>query len=88
MFLALYILITAQLAWAAPATSGSNEPVVSPTSYPTSTGTGAAPSYPTNTPPGPSGIVAAGWYAGWHSSNFTLQDVSWSNYSTLIYAFA
>ncbi|KAI9458899.1 chitinase [Lactarius psammicola] len=32
--------------------------------------------------------VAATWYAGWHSTDFTLQDVSWSKYSDVIYAFA
>ncbi|KAF8271823.1 chitinase [Lactarius quietus] len=37
---------------------------------------------------GPSSIVAASWYAAWHSSDFTLQDVSWSKYSSVIYAFA
>ncbi|KAH9027953.1 chitinase [Lactarius pseudohatsudake] len=36
----------------------------------------------------PSNFVAASWYAGWHSSDFTLQDVSWSKYSSVIYAFA
>ncbi|KAI9458900.1 glycoside hydrolase [Lactarius psammicola] len=36
---------------------------------------------------GHSKAVAATWYAGWHSSNFTLQDVSWSKYSNIIYAF-
>lgn len=32
--------------------------------------------------------VAATWYAGYHSSDFTLQDLSWSKYSVVIYAFA
>ncbi len=32
--------------------------------------------------------VAASWYAGWHSDDYTLQDVSWSKYSHVIYAFA
>ncbi|KAH9958054.1 chitinase [Russula dissimulans] len=32
--------------------------------------------------------VAATWYVSWHSSDFTLQDVSWSKYTWVIYAFA
>lgn len=32
--------------------------------------------------------VAATWYAGWHSSNFTLQDLSWYKYSMVLWAFA
>ena len=36
----------------------------------------------------PSKAVAATWYASWHSSDFTLQDLSWSKYSIVIYAFA
>jgi chitinase len=32
--------------------------------------------------------VAASWYAGWHSGDYTLQDVSWSKYTHVIYAFA
>jgi chitinase len=92
MFLALYIFITAQLAWAAlpvPPISGRNSGVASPIGYPIPTGTGTASSYPPNTPPGwPRSIVATSWYAGWHSDNFTLQDVSWSKYTSLIYAFA
>jgi len=39
---------------------------------------------PRNTP---SNVVASTWYAGWHSSNFTLQDVSWRKYTNIIYAF-
>ncbi|KAH9174721.1 glycoside hydrolase [Lactarius sanguifluus] len=37
---------------------------------------------------GDSNAVAATWYASWHSSDFTLQDVSWPKYSNVIYAFA
>jgi GH18 family chitinase len=37
---------------------------------------------------GPAETVAATWYTGYHSSDFTLQDLSWSKYSTVIYAFA
>ncbi|KZT10932.1 glycoside hydrolase family 18 protein [Laetiporus sulphureus 93-53] len=33
-------------------------------------------------------MVAASWYAGWHSENFTLDDVSWEKYTHLIYSFA
>ncbi|EEB93001.1 hypothetical protein MPER_08406 [Moniliophthora perniciosa FA553] len=32
--------------------------------------------------------VSMAWYAGWHSSKFTLSDVSWSKYTHLAYAFA
>jgi len=32
--------------------------------------------------------VAAMWYAGWHSTEYTLEDVTWSKYSHAIYAFA
>ncbi|KAI0633477.1 chitinase [Trametes polyzona] len=32
--------------------------------------------------------VAAGWYAGYHSSDFTLQDVSWDKYTHLTFSFA
>src|SRR6266850_3123990 len=86
MLLALYIFITAQLAWAAPPCDSE---VASPTGYPTTTSTGAAPSCPLNTQTGYSrSIVSASWYASWHSSDFTLQDVSWDKYSTHIYAFA
>ena len=68
MFLAaLYILITAQLTWAAP-TSGS-----------TVTDPSCEPSVPS---------VAAMWYAGWHSDDYPLKDVSWSKYSHAIYSFA
>ncbi|KAH9040551.1 hypothetical protein EDB84DRAFT_1646970 [Lactarius hengduanensis] len=37
---------------------------------------------------GGSNPVAATWYASWHSSEFTLQNVSWPKYSNVIYAFA
>jgi len=33
-------------------------------------------------------VIATTWYASWHSSDFTLQDVSWSKYTAVIYAFA
>jgi GH18 family chitinase len=32
--------------------------------------------------------VAATWYAGWHSTDFTLEDLSWDKYTHVIYAFA
>ncbi|OJT02630.1 Chitinase A1 [Trametes pubescens] len=32
--------------------------------------------------------VAAGWYAGYHSTDFPLSDVSWSKYTHLTYSFA
>ena len=38
-------------------------------------------------------MIAAAYYAGWHGVgndfyNFTLQDVAWTKYTHLIYAFA
>jgi hypothetical protein len=33
-------------------------------------------------------VVAATWYAGWHSSDFPPENISWSKYSTVVYAFA
>ncbi|KAI9458902.1 chitinase [Lactarius psammicola] len=36
----------------------------------------------------PSNAVASTWYAGWHSSDFTLRDLSWNKYTNVIYAFA
>ncbi|KLO18737.1 glycoside hydrolase [Schizopora paradoxa] len=33
-------------------------------------------------------MVAAAWYAGWHASDFTLDDVSWEKYTLMTYAFA
>jgi hypothetical protein len=32
--------------------------------------------------------VASTWYAGWHSGDFPPENISWSKYSTVIYAFA
>jgi hypothetical protein len=34
------------------------------------------------------GQVAAAWYAGWHSSDFPLQDLSWKKYTMVFYATA
>ncbi|KAI9444238.1 glycoside hydrolase family 18 protein [Lactarius indigo] len=71
-----YSLLLAQLIWAAPTCS-----LVTPSLY--------APSNSSNsTSSSTSNVVAASWYAGWHSSDFSLQDVSWSKYSSVIYAFA
>ncbi len=33
-------------------------------------------------------MVAAAWYAGWHASDFTLDDISWEKYTLMTYAFA
>lgn len=33
-------------------------------------------------------VVATAWYAGWHSTDYPLANVSWNKYSSLIYAFA
>ncbi|KAI0743675.1 chitinase [Daedaleopsis nitida] len=35
-----------------------------------------------------SSLVSAAWYAGWHSDDFPLDQVSWSKYSHLTYSFA
>lgn len=35
-----------------------------------------------------SGILATAWYAGWHSTDFPLTNVSWEKYTAMIYAFA
>lgn len=32
--------------------------------------------------------IAASWYAGYHASDFPVQNVSWSKYTHVIYAFA
>jgi GH18 family chitinase len=32
--------------------------------------------------------VAAAWYAGRHSTDFPLKDISWSKYTHVFYAFA
>ncbi len=76
MFPLFYSFLFAQLILAAPTCS-----LVTPRLY--------TPSNSSNvTSGGPSNVVAASWYAAWHSSEFTLQDVSWSKYSSVIYAFA
>lgn len=33
-------------------------------------------------------FIASSWYAGWHSGDFPLSNVSWSKYTWAIYAFA
>ncbi|TFY54353.1 hypothetical protein EVJ58_g8915, partial [Rhodofomes roseus] len=33
-------------------------------------------------------MVVAAWYTGWHSEDFTLNNVSWDKYTHLIYSFA
>lgn len=32
--------------------------------------------------------VAAGWYAGWHATDYPLSEVSWNKYNTMYYSFA
>lgn len=34
------------------------------------------------------GSVSSAWYAGWHSGDFSLGDVSWDKYTHLTYSFA
>ncbi|KAH9168902.1 chitinase [Lactarius sanguifluus] len=77
MFPVFSFLLT-QLILAAPTCSRVTPPLKPNTLSHSSNGTSS----------GPSDFVAASWYAGWHSSDFTLQDVSWSKYSSVIYAFA
>ncbi|KAI9458903.1 chitinase [Lactarius psammicola] len=76
MFPLFYPFLLAQLILAAPTCS-----LVTPSVYTSSNSSNV-------TSGGPSNVVAASWYAAWHSSDFTLQDVSWSKYSSVIYAFA
>ncbi|KAH8107690.1 chitinase [Cristinia sonorae] len=33
-------------------------------------------------------MVSAAWYAGWHSQNFTLANVTWEKYTHMTYSFA
>ena len=33
-------------------------------------------------------FVSAAWYAGWHTDDFPLSDVSWDKYTHLTYSFA
>jgi chitinase len=33
-------------------------------------------------------LIASAWYTGWHATDFPLEDVSWSKYSHMSYAFA
>ena len=35
-----------------------------------------------------SDLVAASWYAGWHSADVPLSGVSWDKYTHMTYAFA
>ena len=81
MFLALYIFITAQLAWAVPnfnpvTSLGGHLPLNRPNRARHKPRDSSKPRQ------------ALSWYASWHSDDFTLQnDVSWDRYNTLIYAF-
>ncbi|KAI9444239.1 chitinase [Lactarius indigo] len=76
MFSRFDFFLLAQLLWAVPTCS-----MVTPSYRSLSHRLSTVPS-------GHSNAVAATWYASWHSSEFTLQDVSWSKYSNVIYAFA
>ncbi|KDQ60128.1 glycoside hydrolase family 18 protein [Jaapia argillacea MUCL 33604] len=33
-------------------------------------------------------VVATGWFAGWHGASYTPENVTWSKYTALTYAFA
>ncbi|KAH8997040.1 chitinase [Lactarius hatsudake] len=74
----VFSFLLAQLILAAPTCSRVTPPLKPNAISHSSNGTSSSPS----------NFVAASWYAGWHSSDFTLQDVSWSKYSSVIYAFA
>ncbi|KAH9039546.1 glycoside hydrolase family 18 protein [Lactarius pseudohatsudake] len=76
MFPVFYFFLLAQLILAAPTCSLVTPPLYAPSNSSNSTSSSS------------SKVVAASWYAAWHSSEFTLQDVSWSKYSSVIYAFA
>ncbi|KAH9057749.1 chitinase [Lactarius vividus] len=75
----VFSFLLAQLISAAPTSSLITPPVPLYTISDSSNGTSSS---------SPSNLVAASWYGGWHSSDFTLQDVSWSKYTSVIYAFA
>jgi GH18 family chitinase len=84
MFLTLYIFITAQLAWAVP----NLNPVASLRGN-LRRNTDTTPNWARNKPRVSSEPrQAAAWYTPWHSSDFTLQNVSWGDYTSLYYAFA
>jgi len=60
MFVTPFILIAAQLAWAAPS---QDRDCLKP-------------------------LVATSWYPSWHSSDYTVHDISWTMYNSVKYAFA
>ncbi|KAI0000659.1 chitinase [Russula compacta] len=33
-------------------------------------------------------VIASSWYAGWHSEDFPISNISWNKYTSVIYAFA
>ncbi|TFY66251.1 hypothetical protein EVG20_g4839 [Dentipellis fragilis] len=77
--LASLVIILLPLTWAAPhcaLTARDNAPTSSVTGGTSTSGSGNG------------SVVASAWYAAWHSADFTLQDVSWSKYSSMIYSFA
>ena len=77
----LFLLLLTQLFWVVP-TCSRFTPVVTSGHRPLSNRLSAksdATSKPT---------VAATWYAGWHSTDYTLEDLSWDKYTHVIYAFA
>ncbi|KAA1479345.1 glycoside hydrolase [Dentipellis sp. KUC8613] len=55
---------------------------------PTSSVTGGTPASGSGSGSGNGSVIASAWYAAWHSADYTLQDVSWSKYSSMIYSFA
>ncbi|KAI0320490.1 glycoside hydrolase family 18 protein [Amylostereum chailletii] len=86
MFSAFVLFLWFQLAWAAPYCSLKPRDAVSSSSTPSSSTGGVSPS--NGSLAGNGTFVATAWYAAWHSSDYTLSDVSWSKYTSMIYAFA
>ena len=88
MFLLLPVLLSVSMVWAAPycslapvAQSGSTATSAGGSGSHSSNGTGSGSSS------SPGSVVAATWWASWHNSDFPLSSISWSKYSSVIYAF-
>jgi len=46
------------------------------------------PTRDTSTNSNNTNYVASTWYAGWHAKDYPIQDISWSKYTSVTYAFA
>ena len=80
-------MLPAQLVWAVPYCAPVSRDVIA--DFPLSD--------PADTPPGncsmtldtsPGTILATSWWAAWHSNQYPIDDISWSKYDSVIYAFA